>query len=93
MVPSQFNGLTYDIIEEDLAGIDYEDYIITQSTRLYTVFVWARCREGGDMFITYPARPEFLGLENRGRYTLEELRYILAEAYRDSEDEQWAGRY
>lgn len=87
MIPSQFNGLTHDIIEEDLAGIDYEDYIVAQSTQLYTVFVWARCGEGKDMFVTYPARPEFLGLENRGRYTLEELRYILAEAFRDSEDE------
>lgn len=84
MVPSQFHGLTYDIIEEDLAGIDYEDYIITQSARLYTVFVWARCGEGEDVFVTYPARPEFLGLENRGRYTLEELRHILAETYYNS---------
>lgn len=80
-VPYGLCGLTYDIIEEDLAGIDYEDYIITQSTRLYTVIIWARCTNGEDMFVTYPARPEFVGLENRGLYTLGELQQALREAY------------
>lgn len=80
-VPYALSGLTYEIIEEDLAGIDYDDYIIAHSTRLYTVFIWARCTDGEDMFVTYPARPEFVGLENRGRYTLKEIQRILTEAY------------
>ncbi|MDE5590319.1 MAG: hypothetical protein K2J60_14470 [Acetatifactor sp.] len=83
-VPYAFSGLTYDIIEEDLAGIDYDDYIIAHSTMLYTVFIWARCADGEDMFVTYPARPEFVGLENRGRYTLKEIQRILTKSYRDS---------
>lgn len=83
-VPYALSGLTYEIIEEDLAGIDYDDYIIAHSPMLYTVFIWARCSDGEDMFVTYPARPEFVGLENRGRYTLKEIQRILTEAYRDS---------
>lgn len=78
-IPYQFSGLTEEIIQEDLAGVDYEDYIIAQSNRLYTVFIWARCADGEDMFVTYPARPEFVGLENRGRYTLDEIQHILTE--------------
>lgn len=73
-------GLTYDIIEEDLAGVNYEDYVIAQSTQLYTVIVRARCVDG-EVFVTYPARPEFVGLENRRLYTLEELLGALREAY------------
>ena len=84
IVPYTFCRLTYDIIAEDLAGINYDDYIIAQSTRLSTVFIWARCTDGEDMFVTYPARPEFVGLENRGCYTLKEIQRILTEAYRDS---------
>lgn len=80
-VPYTFCGLTWDIIEEDLAGVDYDDIIISHSTRLYTVFIWARCSDGQDRFVTYPARPEFVKLENRGRYTLNEIRQILSEAY------------
>lgn len=80
-VPYQFCGLTCDIIEEDLAGVDYEDYIITQSTQLYTVIIWARCPNGEDRFVTYPARPEFVGVENRRLYTLEEMLAVLREAY------------
>lgn len=82
--PNALSGLTYDIIEEDLAGIDYDDYIIAHSTRLYTVFIWARCADGEDMFVTYPARPEFVGLENHGCYTLKEIQRILTKTYRDS---------
>lgn len=82
MVPYEFSWLTDEIIREDLAGVDYEDYIIAESTRLYTVFVWARCADGEDMFVTYPARPEFVGLENRSRYTLAEVQQILTEACR-----------
>lgn len=77
MVPYEFSWLTDEIIREDLAGVDYEDYIIAESTRLYTVFVWARCADGEDMFVTYPARPQFVGLENRERYTLAEIQQIL----------------
>lgn len=80
MVPYEFSWLTDEIIREDLAGVDYEDYIIAESTRLYIVFVWARCADGEDMFVTYPARPEFVGLENRERYTLAEIQQILTEA-------------
>ncbi|MCH5339160.1 MAG: hypothetical protein J1E03_10295 [Acetatifactor sp.] len=82
MVPYEFSWLTDEIIREDLAGVDYEDYIIAESTRLYTVFVWARCADGEDMFVTYPARPEFVGLENRSRYTLAEVQQILTESCR-----------
>lgn len=83
-VPNALSGLTYEIIEEDLAGIDYDDYIIAHSPMLYTVFIWARCADGEDMFVTYPARPEFVGLENRGRYTLREIQRILTKSSRDS---------
>ena len=78
-VPDQFSGLTEEIIREDLAGVDYEDYIIAQSNRLYTVFIWARCTDGEDVFVTYSARPDFVGLENRERYTLTEIQQILTE--------------
>lgn len=83
-VPDYFTGLTRDIIQEDLAEVAYEDYVIADSARLYTVFVWAKCANGEDVFITYPARPEFVGLENRGRYTLPELKQILTEMAMDS---------
>ena len=82
-IPYQFSGLTEEIIQEDLAGVDYEDYIIAQSNQLYTVFIWARCADGEDMFVTYPARPDFVGLENRGRYTLSEIQHILTECYEE----------
>lgn len=84
-VPYQFCRLTHEIIEEDLSGVDYEDYIITQSTQLYTVIVWARCPGGEDRFVTYPARPEFVGVENRRLYTLEEMQAILRNAYWDDQ--------
>lgn len=83
-VPDYFTGLTRAIIQEDLAGVAYEDYVIADSARLYTVFVWAKCADGEDVFITYPARPEFVGLENRGQYTLQELTQILTEMAIDS---------
>lgn len=81
-VPYGLCRLTYDIIEEDLEGVDYEDYIITESEPLYTVIIWARCAGGEDRFVTYPKCPEFVGLENRRLYTLEELLEALREAYR-----------
>lgn len=82
--PDYFVGLTRDIILQDLAGVAYEDFVITDSARLYTVFVWAKCADGEDVFITYPARPEFVGLENRGRYTLPELQHILTKMAMES---------
>lgn len=56
---------------------------ILHSPRLYTVFIWARCSDGEDMFVTYPARPEFVGLENRGQYTLKGIQRILTKTYRN----------
>ncbi|MCM1188445.1 MAG: hypothetical protein NC541_04000 [bacterium] len=78
-LPYELCGLTRKVIEEDLAGIDCEDYIVAQSTLLYTVFVWARCPGGEDKFVTYPATPAFVGLENRRVYTLNEILQILKE--------------
>ena len=79
-VPSGFSGLTYEIIENALAGIEYEDYIITYAQRMNTVFVWARC-ESGDVIVTYPTRPDLLGIEIGGIYTLEEVKAALTEAH------------
>lgn len=83
-IPNGLLGLTTDMIEEDLMGIDYEDYIITESENLSTVFVWARCADGQDVFVTYPTRPEFVGLQNHGRYTLKQLQRILTKASKAS---------
>ena len=80
-VPYGLCRLTCEIIEKDLEGVDYEDYIITESEPLYTVIVWARCAGGEDMFVTYPTCPEFIGVENHGLYTLEELTGAFREAY------------
>lgn len=78
-IPHGLWKLTYEMIDSDLAGINYEDYIITKSSRLGTVFVWVRCSTG-DLFLTYPTRPDLTGLEIGGIYTLEELQEILKEA-------------
>jgi len=78
--PFGLSGLTYEIIENALTGIEYEDYIITYAQRLNTVFVWVRC-ESGDVIITYPTRPDLLGIEIGGIYTLEEVKAALTEAY------------
>ncbi|MCH5340235.1 MAG: hypothetical protein J1E01_02090 [Acetatifactor sp.] len=78
--PYEFCWLSDEIIREDLAEVDYEDYIIAQSTQLYTVLVWARCDNSEDVFVTCPARPEFAGLENRRQYSLAEIQQILTEA-------------
>lgn len=79
-VPHELIGLTDEIIQMDLSGIKYDDYIISQSTRLYTVIVWARCTDGNDRFVTYSSRPEFVNLEDHTVYTLEELQHRLANA-------------
>ena len=76
--PYALIGLTDDIIQKDLSGIDYEDYIITYSMRLYAVIVWARCADGNDRFVSYSSRPEFLNLEDHVVYTLEELQQRIA---------------
>lgn len=53
-----------------------EDYIFTYSQRLRTVFVWVRGEE--DFLVTYPTRPDLLGLEVSGVYTLDEPKVKLA---------------
>lgn len=78
--PFGFSGLTYEIIDNALVGTKYKDYIITYAQRLNTVFVWVRC-ESEDIIITYPTRPDLLGLENGGIYTLKEVQSVLTEAY------------
>lgn len=77
-IPQYFWKLTYEMIDTALADIDYEDYIITKSEQIRTVFVWVRCTTE-DLFLTYPSRPDFTGLEIGGIYTLEELQEILTE--------------
>lgn len=79
-LPFGFSGLTYEMIDSVLAGMQYEDYIITYAQRLNTAFVWVRC-EKEDLIITYPTRPDLLGLEVGKIYLLEEVKGILAEAY------------
>lgn len=80
-LPYGFVGLTYEIIDNALNGISYNDYVITYSNRLSTVFVWVR-GEAEDVIITYSMRPDFLGLENGGRYKLDDLKAILEESYK-----------
>ena len=77
--PHGLFGLTYEMIEDDIGERAYDDYIIAQSNALGTVFVWVRSSEG-DVIITYPTRPEAVGLENGGEYTLDELRRAIAAA-------------
>lgn len=79
-LPFGFSGLTYEMIDAVLSGMEYEDYIITYAQRLNTVFVWVRC-EKEDLIITYPTRPDLLGFEVGRIYTLEEVKGILTEAY------------
>ena len=79
-VPFGFSGLTYEMIENALNGIAYKDYIITYAQRQNTVFVWVRC-EKDDVLLAYPTRPDLLGLEVGGIYTLDEVKRALTEAY------------
>ena len=78
--PFGFSGLTYEMIENALDGITYEDYVITYAQRFGTVFVWVRC-EKEDVLLVYPTRPDLLGLEVGGIYTLEEVKSALTGAY------------
>ena len=72
------------MIARALVGIEYEDYIITYAGQsLSTVFVWVRCAEE-DGILTYPTRPDLLGIEIGGIYTLQELRSALCDAYEQS---------
>ena len=80
ILPFGFSGLTYEVIDAVLDGMEYEDYIITYAQRLNTVFVWVRC-EKEDLILTYSTRPDLLGLEVGKIYTLEEVKDILTEAY------------
>ncbi len=68
------------MIDSALVDIEYEDYIITYSQRSSTIFVWVRC-VAEDVLLTYPTRPDLLGIENGGIYTLEEVKDALANAY------------
>lgn len=77
--PVGLENLTHEKIRSDLSAIEYTDYIITYSNRLYIVFVWVHT-SSDDLILTYPVRPEFSGLEVGGIYTLEELQEILKEA-------------
>lgn len=77
--PVGLGSLTHEKIQADLSGIEYEDYIVTYSNRLYVAFVWVHT-SSEDLILTYPVRPEFTGLEVSGIYTLEELQEILKEA-------------
>lgn len=81
-IPYEFWKLSYEIIDTALNDIAYEDYIITYSPRLDTVFVWVRGTTD-DLILTYPTRPDLLGIECGGIYTLEELQEILTEAYKE----------
>lgn len=79
-LPRGLMGLTHGVIQEDIGDTPYDDYIVAVSHRLNTAFAWVRSAEG-DFFLAYPSRPEFVGLENRGRYTLEELQDALTQQY------------
>lgn len=74
-----FTNLTDQKIETALADVQYEDYIVTYSARLYTIIIWARGEE--DYFLTYPARPDLTGLKTGGIYTLAELQDALCASY------------
>lgn len=77
--PVGLAGLSHEKIRTDLAGIEYEDYIITYSNRLHIAFVWIHTSTD-DLILTYPVRPEFSELNVGGIYTLEELQEILKDA-------------
>ena len=74
-------GLSNSLIHDALKDIDYEDYIITDSS---ATIIWVR-RENGDLFLTYPTRPDLMGIQPGQIYTLEELMSVLAEAYHNEQ--------
>lgn len=79
-VPFEFSGLTYEVIHHALSGIEHEDYIITYAPTLGIVFIWAR-GTAEDTILAYPTRPDLLGMENGGFYTLDEVQTALSNAY------------
>ena len=79
-VPYGFAGLTYELIEKSIDGTEYEDYIITYAQRIDSVLVWIRS-EKEDFILAYPTRPDLVGLDAGGLYTLKELQGRLAAAY------------
>lgn len=83
-LPSGFSGLTDAVIAQALENLAHEDYIITYAPRISTVFIWVRGTAEGDVILTYPTRPDLLGLECGGAYTLDELQCALADAYHDN---------
>ena len=78
--PYGFAGLTYEIIEKAIDGMECEDYIIAYAQEIDSVFVWVR-GEKEDFILAYPTRPDLLGLDVGGLYTLKELQGRLAAAY------------
>ena len=82
-LPFGFSGLTYELIDQTLAGLAHEDYIITYASQMGIVFLWVRGTAEGDVIFAYPTRPDLVGLENGGMYTLSQLQSALTKAYRD----------
>lgn len=80
VTPHAFLDLSYKVIDEALADIEYEDYIVTHSERMVLVLVWVR-RSSGDLFLTYPGHPALPNFEIGGIYTLEEVQDRLKEIY------------
>lgn len=78
--PFGFYGLTYEMVDGVLEGMEYEEYIFTYSQRLRTVFIWVRGKKE-DVIITYPTRPDLLGLEVSGVYDLAAVKEILSTVY------------
>lgn len=83
-LPAGFSGLTYTVIEQKLATIAHEDYIITYAPQISTVFIWVRGTAEGDVILAYPTRPDLLGLESGAAYKLAELKRALADARQDA---------
>ena len=83
LVPFAFSGFTYPLIQATLATLEHEDYILTYAPQLGTVFIWVRNTAEGDVIFAYPTRPDLLGLEHGGCYTLGELQEALTKTYHD----------
>lgn len=75
-LPQDLVGLTHERIRQALEGVAYDDYVVTWSDILNTVFVWVRGET--DRIIPYPSRPDFIPLESGRVYTLPELQEALA---------------
>ncbi|MDO5291638.1 MAG: hypothetical protein Q4F05_02690 [bacterium] len=64
--------VTQEQIETDLSSLQYEDYIICNSSLLNSIFVWIRSSDQ-DYFLVYPTRKDFIELEPGEIYTLEDV--------------------